>query len=183
MPRLTRRSCLRKASIICISLDSRPAESILRVRPARSFREVRSSLLIPARRLRSIEIFLNFMVMDMNMNVLLRDPTKATAAQIERMERFWGDQTWRNVTYEENPQRHLFAESEKIKVDHANDRIAEAYRTRLIEVAGFRYAPRPLPFVNQLGATVYYLFFASPNKTGNKVVEHIFEKYRTLQGR
>jgi len=36
--------------------------------------------------------------------------------------------------------------------------------------------------VNSLGATIYYLFFASPNQTGKKIVEHIFEKHRISQG-
>ena len=40
-----------------------------------------------AGRMKSIEIFVNFMVMDMNMNVLLRDPARAEATQIARMDR------------------------------------------------------------------------------------------------
>jgi three-Cys-motif partner protein len=132
--------------------------------------------------MRSIEVFVNFMVMDMNMNVLLRDPTKATAAQIERMDRFWGDNSWRDVVYELSPQGHLFFESEAIKVEDANEKIAEAYRQRLISVAGFGYAPQPLRFVTRNRATIYYLFFASPNATGAHIVEDIFRKHRERQG-
>jgi len=50
-------------------------------------------------RMRSVEIFLNFMVMDMNMNVLLHHPENALPSQIERMNRFWGDESWRQITY------------------------------------------------------------------------------------
>ncbi len=135
-----------------------------------------------AGRMKSIEVFLNFMVMDMNMNVLLRDPEKAAPAQVSRMTRFWGDESWRQVAYEESPQQHLFGEVETVKVEDANEKIAEAYRERLLDVAGFTYAPRPLPFVNRLGATIYYLFFASPNETGKKIVEHIFDKHRPTGG-
>ncbi len=39
--------------------------------------------------MKSIEIFLNFMVMDMNMNVLWKNPNAVAPAQIERMNRFW----------------------------------------------------------------------------------------------
>lgn len=134
-----------------------------------------------AGRMKSIEIFVNFMVMDMNMNVLLRDPAKADAAQIARMDRFWGDRSWREVAYEVSRQGSLFGEPEQIKVESANEKIAEAYRKRLIDVAGFAYAPQPLRFVNSLGATIYYLFFASPNKTGDKIVEDIFTKHRMKQ--
>ena len=136
-----------------------------------------------AGRMKSIEVFLNFMVMDMNMNVLLRDPEKAAPAQVSRMTRFWGDESWRQVAYAESPQQHLFGEVETVKVEDANEKIAEAYRQRLLDVAGFTYAPRPLPFVNSLGATIYYLFFASPNETGKKIVEHIFNKHRPTGGR
>jgi hypothetical protein len=31
---------------------------------------------------------------------------------------------------------------------------------------------------NSIGRTIYYLFFASPNPTANKIVEYIFNKYR-----
>ena len=132
--------------------------------------------------MRSIEIFLNFMVMDMNMNVLLRQPAKAEASQIGRMDRFWGDRSWREVAYEVSRQVGLFEDTEEIKVEDANERIASAYRKRLVEVAGFTYVPAPLRFVNTLKRTIYYLFFASPNETGKKIVEQIFQKHKKKQG-
>jgi three-Cys-motif partner protein len=115
------------------------------------------------------------------MNVLLNDPGRAPVDQVARMNRFWGDGTWRNVAYEPSRQTNFF-EDEVVKVDDANQKIAEAYRRRLIDVAGFKYAPTPLPFVNSLGRTLYYLYFASPNATGGKIVEDIFSKYRQIQG-
>ena len=126
----------------------------------------------------SVEIFLNFMVMDMNMNVLLNDPDKMDPKQTARMDKFWGDQSWRTAVYEVSAQTNLFGDPEVVKVENANDRIAEAYRKRLLTVAGFRHVPPPLKFPNRLGRTVYYLFFASPNATANKIVEAIFTEYR-----
>jgi three-Cys-motif partner protein len=99
------------------------------------------------------------------------------------MTRFWGDESWRQVAYQESLQYNLYGDTETIKVADANEKIAEAYRQRLVDVAGFTYAPRPLAFVNSLGATIYYLFFASPNQTGKKIVEHIFNKHRPNKGR
>jgi three-Cys-motif partner protein len=131
-----------------------------------------------AGKMRSIEIFLNFMVMDMNRNILLTRPESAKPDQVARIVRFWGDESWRDAVYEDDPQRHLFGDPEKVKVEDANEKIAEAYRRRLLEVAGFRFAPAPLPFRNKLGATIYYLFFASPDPTANKIVQQIFDKYR-----
>jgi len=86
------------------------------------------------------------------------------------------------VAYEDNPQGNFFGDSEQVKVDDANEKIAEAYRQRLLSTAGFEHAPRPLRFVNSLGFTIYYLFFASSNPTGQKIVGQIFGKHRKKQG-
>ncbi len=67
---------------------------------------------------------------------------------------------------------------EDIDEKRSNDEVAEAFRNRLEEVAGFKYVPKPVPMRNSTGAVVYYLYFASPNKTGAKIVGDIFRKYR-----
>jgi len=133
-----------------------------------------------AGRMKSVEIFLNFMVMDMNMNVLLNHPEKAPPIQVERMNKFWGDESWRQAVYAS--QRTLFGPDDQVKLSDSNAKIAEAYRTRLKKVAGFRFVPEPLPFLTGQGATIYYLFFASPNETGHNIVIDIFRKYRKQQG-
>lgn len=121
----------------------------------------------------SIEIFLNFMVMDMNMNVLKHDRSKVRADQVERMNLFWGDESWKDAAYEKSS--GLFGQIEEKSTNQA---LADAFRKRLIEVAGFKYVPESVPMRNNSGAIIYYLFFASPNKTGAKIVTSIFNKYR-----
>jgi three-Cys-motif partner protein len=123
----------------------------------------------------SIEIFLNFMVMDMNMNVLWKNPDKVSPAQTARMDAFWGDNSWRNILYKKS--RSLFPDFD-LEDKASNDVVAAAYRDRLKNIAGFKYVPEPMPMRNTRGAIVYYLFFASPNKTGPKIVGDIFNKYR-----
>ncbi len=59
-----------------------------------------------------------------------------------------------------------------------NKTVSEAFRQRLNKVAGFKYVPAPMPMRNEQGALVYYLYFASPNKTGASIVSDIFKKYR-----
>lgn len=125
----------------------------------------------------SIEVFYNFMIMDANMNVLWRNPDKVAPAQAERIDKTWGDRTWRDAAYQKRPT--LFGDTFEEKANHANEAIAEAFRKRLVEVAGFKYVPKPVPMRNEKGATIYYLFFASPNNTGAKIVENIFNTYRT----
>jgi three-Cys-motif partner protein len=126
-----------------------------------------------AGKMKSVEIFLNFMVMDMNMNVLWKNPSGVAPVQIERMNRFWGDESWRDAAYRRED--GLFGPFEE---KTANEDVAEAYRQRLKNVAGFKYVPRPLPMRNSGGAIIYYLFFASPNATGARILEDLFERYR-----
>jgi three-Cys-motif partner protein len=111
----------------------------------------------------------------MNMNVLWKNPDKVSPAQIARMDAYWGDNSWRNVLYKKS--RGLLPDFD-LEDKASNDAVAAAYRDRLKKVAGFKYVPEPMPMRNTRGAIVYYLFFASPNKTGAKIVGHIFNKYR-----
>jgi three-Cys-motif partner protein len=122
---------------------------------------------------KAIEIFLNFSVMDMNMNVLRNDPGTVDKKQIDRMNAFWGDGSWREAAYEE--QHGLF---ENYEEKTSNQAMAKAFRNRLKTKAGFGYVPEPMPMRNTTGAIIYYLFFASPKKTGNDIVEDIFAKYK-----
>jgi three-Cys-motif partner protein len=130
-------------------------------------------VLAEAGRMGTIEIFYNFMIMDANMNVFMRDSSKVTSDQAARMTAVWGDESWRSAAYRETPD--LFGS----RLEKAsNEVIAEAFRDRLERVAGFKYVPPPIPMRNSLGATVYYLYFASANKTGAKIVSEIFDTYR-----
>jgi three-Cys-motif partner protein len=131
-------------------------------------------VVVTAGKMGSIEIFLNFMIMDANMNVLWKNPKSVPPEQAARMTKFWGDSTWHDAAYRKEP--GLF---EIMEEKESNETVISAYRKRLKEVAGFKYVPEPIPMCNSTGAVVYYLFFASQNSTGNKIAEHIFKKYRT----
>ena len=121
----------------------------------------------------TIEVFYNFMIMDANMNMFLRKPEDVKPAEIDRMNAVWGDDSWRKAAYKK--QRGLFGEFDEKRT---NEAVAEAFRKRLEDVAGFEYVPKPVPMRNSTGAVVYYLYFASPNETGAKIVGDIFRKYR-----
>ncbi len=123
--------------------------------------------------MKSIEIFYNFMIMDANMNVLWRSPEKVQASQVPRMDAVWGDHSWVQAAYKKIP--GLFGEMEEKTTNKA---LIEAFRDRLKKVAGFEYVPEPMPMRNSKGSVIYYLFFASPNRTGGKIVKNIFDNYR-----
>jgi three-Cys-motif partner protein len=124
---------------------------------------------------KTIEIFLNFPVMDMNRNVLWRSGD-APPGNIARMNSFWGDESWRDVAY--STEMNLFKEPEK----QSNEAIASGFRERLKKVAGFQYVPEPSPMRNSNGAVVYYLFFAAQKPEGANIVTDILDRYRK-QGR
>ncbi len=133
-----------------------------------------------AGQMKSIEIFLNFPVADMNRNVLWRKPDEVSRSQIKRMNRFWGDESWRQEAYVPSPQIKLFGETEELKT--SNEAIAEAFRTRLEEVAGFRNVPKPIAMRNTQNAIVYYLFFASHKPVAEGIVKDLFKKYKNRRG-
>jgi three-Cys-motif partner protein len=124
-----------------------------------------------AGQMRSIDLFLNFPVADMNRNVLWHNPEPVAPADIERMNAFWGDDSWRKVAY--TTQKNLFAMEEKAE----NETIAAAFRERLRHAGEFKHVPDPLPMRNSKGAVVYYLFFASQNDAAERIIRDIFKKY------
>jgi three-Cys-motif partner protein len=110
---------------------------------------------------------------DMNRNVFWHNPQGVAEADIERMNAFWGDESWRAVAYETMPT--LFGPEEE-KAD--NWAIAMAFHDRLKKAAGFSNVPEPLPMRNTKGAIVYYLCFASQKPVAQDIVTSIFNKYQ-----
>ena len=122
--------------------------------------------------MKTIDMFLNFPIMDMNRNSLWRSPEKVDAPGISRMNSFWGDDSWKRIAYK--PQQTLFGDEQ---VKQENLVIVEAFRERLWQVGGFSYIARALPMRNSRGAIVYYLLFASQKQVAENIVDDIFSKY------
>jgi len=122
--------------------------------------------------MQSLDIFINFPIYDININVLHHDQKTVLPLHIERMNAYWGDESWRSVAYEKS---HGLFETMEEKV--SNRRLAEAFRERLKTVAGFTRVPEPLPIRNGKGSIVYYLFFASHKGTAENIVTYIFDKF------
>ncbi len=126
-----------------------------------------------AGRLRTIDLFLNFPIMDINRNALWRNPENVPAEGIARMNAFWGDESWRDIAY--GKMLTLFGDEE---VKLGNEAVAKAFQKRLQEKAGFNHALKPMPMRNTKGAVIYYLYFASQQSVAEKIVMDIFAKYR-----
>ncbi len=126
-------------------------------------------VIFTAGQMKTLDIFLNFPVMAINRNVLRRDPENVDNLQKIRMTAVWGDNSWPKSAYGLD----LFGNPDK----QSNETIAEAFRVRLKQVAGFARVPKPIPMRNSRGAIVYYLFFASQKDTAEHIVLDIFRKY------
>ena len=124
--------------------------------------------------MQSIDLFINFPIYAINLNVLHHDPSTAVPGQVQAMTAYWGDESWRKVAYEATDP-DLFGNVDFEKV--TNHKFASAFRKRLREVAGFKRVPEPLPMLNSKGSVVYYLFFASHKDTAENIVTHIFDKF------
>src|SRR5580704_202842 len=135
--------------------------------------DLRWEVIEAAGKSRSIEIFVNLMIMDINRNALRRDPEKSIASKVAQLTRLWGDESWKEAGYDKVP--NLF---ESVSQKVSNERFAEAFRRRLQEKARFRFVPNPMPMRNKTGAVIYYLYFASQNAAGKNVVSDIFNKYK-----
>lgn len=127
-----------------------------------------------AGQMRSVDVFLNFPVMDMNRNVLWRNPENVDEGNVARMNAFWGDKSWQEAAYQSQPT--LFGTAVPRKT--GNGGIVRAFRTRLSDVAGFKRVPEPIPMRNTLGGTLYYLFFASQQPVAEHIVKDIFKRHR-----
>jgi three-Cys-motif partner protein len=125
---------------------------------------------------RAVDMFLSFPVMDINRNAIWKNPEQVPQDGIDRMDRFWGDNSWRRAAYAVSPQYDLFSEPDRVKQD--NSAIVTAFRERLKKVAGFSFVPEPLPMKNSNNAVIYYLFLASAKPVAEKIIAEIFSKYR-----
>ena len=135
--------------------------------------------IMEAAKLKTTEIFLNFPLMDMNRNVLHKELFLAEPDQIERMNRFCGTHEWQEILYKEDNQMNLFGDTYRVKVVDSNAKLGDWFRKeRLEKAAGFEFVPEPVLMRNSKGGPLFFLFFASHNRTGMKIVNEIFNKYR-----
>jgi three-Cys-motif partner protein len=131
-------------------------------------------VMFKAGQMKSIEILLNFPVMDINRNALWTNPEKLKPSYIKRMNSFWGDNSWRDAAYAQQLGFEGQVKLRKLR----NEDIALAFKKRLEKVAGFLYVSQPLPMRNSNNAVVYYLFHASQKPVGGKIMSNIFDNYR-----
>ncbi len=108
----------------------------------------------------SVDIFLNFPVADINRNVLRRDRKGVSTDQVLRMNRFWGDDSWKQVAYQPSSQAELWGPPAEEKA--SNEAIAHAFRKRLKRSRpALPMFPSLLRCATRKTRSIYYLYFAS----------------------
>ena len=124
----------------------------------------------------SVEVFLNFMIMDINRNALRRNRNKAIQSKIDQLTRLWGDETWEEAAF--NSDGKLFDDPEKV----SNEQFELAWRERLKKKGGFKFVSPPMPMKTKTNSVIYCLYFASQKPVAAGIVDDIFNKYRRRQG-
>ncbi len=133
-----------------------------------------------AGKLGTIDILINFPVMDINRHVLFDDLSKTRKEDVKRMNLFWGDTSWQEVLY--RPREDLFGKNHQIRTEDFT-RLATEYRNRLKAVAGFKFVPEPVLMRSRKNGPLYYLFFASPQKVAEDIIVDIFRNAGLRHGR
>ncbi|AAS69023.1 three-Cys-motif partner protein TcmP [Leptospira interrogans] len=121
------------------------------------------------------DVLINFPVLDMNRNVLWSNNESISDNNREKMNRFWGDDSWKGIVYSE--ENDLFGPV-TVRNEKPVQKILEAYADRLKTVAGFAEVAKPLPMRNSVNAIVYYLIFATQKSLAIKIINSIMKKYR-----
>ncbi|MCC8432877.1 three-Cys-motif partner protein TcmP [Reyranella aquatilis] len=125
-----------------------------------------------AGRMGTIEGFINFPTLDIQRNVLRKDPSKIPPPGAARLTDMWGDDSWRQVAYA--PQATLFGDVEE---KQSIDALLAAFATRLKNVARFQHVSSPLVMRNNEGAIVYHLLFVTQQPLALKIANGVLKPY------
>lgn len=123
--------------------------------------------------LQTVDIFINFPLMDINRNTLRKGLANADDSDVAAFNEFCGTEDWKDLMY----QPDLFGDMGKIG---DNQTIAKWFRDRIETDAGFKFVPEPILMRNSKGGPLYFLYFASHQSVAEKVVLDIFKKYRKM---
>lgn len=124
---------------------------------------------------RTMDVFLNFPLMDINRNAALKVLEASNPEEGARLTRIWGDDSWKHLAYVE--QSDLFSSSVLIKKDEGNEILKRGFRDRLRRVAGFSFVPEPILMKNRKSGHLYFLFFASHQPVAKNIAEDILQKW------
>jgi three-Cys-motif partner protein len=124
---------------------------------------------------KTIEVFINIPIMDINRNIRRQDKDQIPEESRERITRFWGP-GWDTDFFEEKVD--LFGESRIDLKPQSAKQVGNLYRKRLQQV--FPFCTVPVVLRNSTNAPLYGLVFGGHNKTGLRIAEDIFQKFEKM---
>lgn len=120
----------------------------------------------------ALEVFINFPVGMAIQRKLPRDPKKLSEKDVQMLNEYFGSNEWFDVVYSRSDD--LVPDAYVMKNRDAGRALADWYQERL--TALFGYGARPRLVKNPGGSHLYYLLFASPNRTGAKIADDILQQ-------
>ncbi len=123
--------------------------------------------------LKTVDIFLNFPLMDINRNTLRKRLANTDDTDVAAFSEFCGTEDWKKQMYKDD----LFGDPVK---SVNNKTLAEWFRKRIEVAGGFKFVPEPILMQNSKGGKLYFLYFASHQSVAQKVILDIFKKYRKI---
>jgi three-Cys-motif partner protein len=124
---------------------------------------------------RTMDVFLNFPLMDINRNAALKLLEASNPKEGARLTKIWGDDSWKDLAYVE--QSDLFSSAVLIKKGEGNEILKRGFRERLKQIAGFSFVPEPILMKNRIGGHLYFLFFASHQPVARNIAEYILQTW------
>src|SRR5258708_8871949 len=105
----------------------------------------------------SIELFLNFMIMDINRNALRKNRDSALQSKIDQLTALWGDGSWEDAAF--SSAGKLFVDPTKV----SNEEFELAWRERVKTQANVQMLLRPFPTNNKKHSITSHFTFPSSN--------------------
>jgi three-Cys-motif partner protein len=122
----------------------------------------------------AIESIIHFPTMDAHRTVLMADQGKIRPTMREKMNAYWGDESWLVDAYTDDGMLPLPDLRPRKREPRA---IIDAFRSRLRYVAGFPIVSEAFPMRNVEGSPIYHLVFASHNKVARKVMSALEKRF------
>ena len=121
---------------------------------------------------KAIDIFINFPLYDMKLNVLLCDSKKTDKKSIVRMDSFWGDNSWKESVYVK--QSSLFGEDQEIKTNMGE--VNQSFSRKIKESGWIFSGNRANSHEEMNRGGSYFFVFRFPKTRCNKYCERFIQE-------
>jgi three-Cys-motif partner protein len=115
----------------------------------------------------AVDAIIHFPTMDAHRTVLRKDQGKISAAMRAKMNAYWGDESWFDDVYNTHGMLPMEGLSLRKREPEA---LIQAFKKRLVDVAGFVVVSNGIPMRNSTGNVIYHLLVCSHSKKAADVI-------------